>query len=113
MEKTIIRNVEPIRGLSKLELFKRVKQAINSDSYADTDRFINETKFKMEIEVDSNIVPHLKSAFTFQIKSEEELERENYYKERDEKIQKAKSWFDTLTEEQKEFVSLLFIPAAE
>jgi hypothetical protein len=112
MEKTIIRNVEPIKGISRIEFYKRVKQAINSDSYADTERFINETKFKMEIEVNSNIVPHLKSAFTFQIKSEEELERENYYKERDEKIQKAKSWFDTLTQEQKEFASLLFIPTA-
>lgn len=112
MEKTIIRNVEPIKGISRMEFYKRVKQAINSESYADTERFINETKFKMEIELDSNIVPHLKSVFTFQIKSEEELKIENYYKERNEKIQKAKIWFDTLTQEQKEFASFFFIPAA-
>jgi hypothetical protein len=112
MEKTIIKNVEPIKCLSKLELFKRVKQAINSDSYADTDRFINEIKYKSEVEVDSNILPHLKSAFTFQIKSKEELEGENYYKERNEKIHKANEWFNTLSEEQKEFAAILFTACA-
>jgi len=112
MAKTIIKNVEPIRGISRMEFYKKVKAAINADSYADTENFINKTKYKPEVEVDDSLIPHLRSCFTFQIKSEEELEMENYYKKRDEKIKKAETWFNTLTEEQKEFASLLFIPAA-
>lgn len=95
-----------------MEFYKKVKEAINADSYADTERFVNETRYKPEMEVDDDIIPHLRNCFTFQIKSEEELEWDYYYKKRDEKVQKANSWFNTLTEEQKEFASLIFTPAA-
>ncbi len=112
MTKSIIKNVEPIRGISRMEFYKKVKEAINADSYADVERFINETKYKIEIEVDDDIIPHLRNCFTFSNKIEEDLLLENYFKKRNEKVQKAKIWFDTLTEEQKEFALLMFTPAA-
>jgi len=112
MSKTLIRNIRRIEGLTKFEFVKRVKAAIGADTINETVNFIEQAESLMQMNVDSNFVPHLRNCFTFEIKSEKELERENYYKERNEKIQKAEVWFNTLTEEQKEFASLLFIPAA-
>jgi len=106
-KKVIIRNVEPIKGLSKMDFYKKVKIAINADSFSDTERFINEVKFKSEVEVDENIVPHLKSAFTFSLKHDYEIEMENYYKTKAEKVKKASEWFETLTQEQKEFAAIM------
>jgi hypothetical protein len=112
MSKTKIRLASPIKGLSKLELFKRVKQAINADSLSDTERFIKELEFKYEIEVESEIVPHLRNCFTFEIVGEKELEEIKRWEERRIKFQAANEWFQTLTPEQKEFVFILGRPFA-
>ena len=112
MSTTLIRNVRKMDGLSKLEFVKRVKAAIGSDTLNPALNFIKQTESLHEMFVDSNIVPHLRNCFTFEIVTQDEIKQTNEGEERRIKFQKANEWSETLTEEQKEFVFLLGTPTA-
>lgn len=107
MSTTLIRNIRKMDGLSKLEFVKRVKAAIGSDTLNPALNFIEQTESISEMYVDSNIVPNLRNCFTFQIVPDDEIKQRNAWAERRIKFQAANEWFETLTEEQKEFVFLL------
>lgn len=112
MSTTLIRNVRKMDGLSKLEFVKRVKAAIGSDNLMQTMNFIEQAEELMQMHVDSNFVPHLRNCFTFEIVPEDEVKQKEAWETRRQKIKAASEWFETLPEEQKEFVFLLSAPSA-
>ena len=77
MSTTLIRNVRKMDGLSKLEFVKRVKAAIGSDTLNPALNFIKQTESLHEMFVDSNIVPHLRNCFTFEIVTQDEIKQTN------------------------------------
>lgn len=114
METTLIRNIQKIPGLTKIEFVKRVKAALGVDTLNPALNFVEQLELCgfSGIQIDSKIIPHLRNCFTFEIVSEKEKEEREFYLQRERQMKSANEWFETLSEEQKEFVYLLGRPSA-
>ena len=99
------------QDLSKYEAYAILKKAMGLNSLQEAKELVDKMKSKWEHYVWEDDVPKLQSAFTFHNQTAElvqlEIERKKYEAEIEIKIESARKWFNTLTEEQKEFVRLL------
>lgn len=106
-----IENIQPIKGLMRWDLFKILKASFNFEHFEDIKELVDKMTSSYSAEVEEEDIPKLQNAFTFHCQTladkQREIEQQNYYKEREEKMIAARNWYNTLSPELQEHVQVL------
>ena len=109
--KLTIENVKPIEGINRYDLYKRVKTSLSLGSIGEAKKFVENIETSYQHEFEEEVIDKLANAFTFICQTRKEkikkIEEEKQNAEIERKTALAREWFNTLTDEQKEFVDLL------
>lgn len=92
---------------SKFEVYKAIKIAMQLGTVKEAIDLYNHLNLNWKVEVEEEDIPKLKEVFTFKVQSEYDRQWEINEAQRKIEVELARAWFNTLTEEQKEYARIM------